>query len=487
MNKKKIYFFIISFFGGIFFETFFETLLIEFFFIIFLFLLYFFIIQFLKKSINKSIFLFFLILTGFFLGTLRQEVFQKSNIGEFENLIHKKIEQRVIIVDEPEIKNTKTKLIVEFENSNSRAILWTENFPTRNYGDLISISGFLKYPTNFKSATGKDFDYISYLKKDNIFYEIKPLKITFIKKDQGSFLKKHLFEIKSSFLSQIKKLIPYPESSLLGGVLLGAKEDMGKKLLEDFRKTGVIHIVVLSGYNLTLVADFFIKIFAFLGIAFSAIFGAISIVFFTIMTGASSTIVRASIMALIILFARSTGRTSETTLALFFAGFFMLLFNPMLLVFDPSFQLSFLATLGLLILSPKIEEKISFIPKRFFDFRGILAATLSTQIFVFPLLLYMMGEISIISPLVNILILIFIPFVMLLGLVAVLFSYINFYIGLAISFIAYLILYYNLFLVEFFANFSYAVFKSDFFSFWFMIFWYFLYLIIFLIWKKYKK
>jgi competence protein ComEC len=257
---------------------------------------------------------------------------------------------------------------------------------------------------------------------------------------------------------------------LLGGILLGAKEDMGKKLLDDFRKTGVIHIVVLSGYNLTLVAEFFIKIFAFLGIGLSAIFGAASIIFFTIMTGASSTIIRASIMALLILFARSTGRESETVRALFFAGFIMLIFNPMLLVFDPSFQLSFLATLGLLILSPKIEEKLKFIPKKFFDFRGILAATLSTQIFVFPLLLYMMGEISIISPLVNVLILVTIPFAMLLGLIAVLFSYVNFSFGLIISYVVYLILAYDLFLVNFFANFSFAVFESNIFNFWFMFF-----------------
>jgi competence protein ComEC len=70
------------------------------------------------------------------------------------------------------------------------------------------------------------------------------------------------------------------------------------------------------------------------------------------MTGASATIVRATVMALIVLFAKLLGRESEAIKALFVAGFLMLLVNPMLLLYDPSFQLSFLATLGLLLFSP---------------------------------------------------------------------------------------------------------------------------------------
>ncbi len=185
----------------------------------------------------------------------------------------------------------------------------------------------------------------------------------FVESGRGSLIKEYLFKIKKSFLNQIKKILPKEEASFLGGLLLGAKEDMGKKLLEDFRRTGVIHIVVLSGFNLTIVADFFMKIFMLLGLAGASFFSAISIIFFAIMTGASATIVRAAIMALLVILARVSGRTSVTIRALFLAGFIMLLFNPMLLVFDPSFQLSFLATLGLLQLSPKIEGWLTFLPR----------------------------------------------------------------------------------------------------------------------------
>ncbi len=334
----------------------------------------------------------------------------------------------------------------------------------------MEISGYLKKPKNFSSPdSGKEFDYISYLKKDKIFYEIKPIEVKYIKSGQGNIIKEYLFKAKHSFLGQIKKIIPGQEASLLGGLILGAKEDMGKELLDDFRKTGVIHIVVLSGYNLTLVADFFMKIFAFFGLAFSSLFGSVAIVLFALMTGASATIVRASVMALLVIFARATGRTSDTTRALFLAGALMLVFNPMLLVYDPSFQLSFLATFGLLLLAPKIEEKISFVPKGVFDFRGILAATLSTQVFVFPLILYMMGEISIISPVVNILILIFVPFVMFFGLVFVLISYFSLPVAMTIGYGVYLFLAYDLFLVNFFAKLPIAVLEVKSFSAWHML------------------
>ncbi len=168
---------------------------------------------------------------------------------------------------------------------------------------------------------------------------------------------------------------------------------------------------------------------------------------------------------------------------LFLVAFLMLLFNPMLLLYDPSFQLSFLATLGLLLLSPKIEDIIKFVPKTIFAFREILAATLATQVFVFPLLLYLMGEISIISPLVNILVLIFIPIVMLIGFLAIIFSYLSLLAGMLIGFVVYLILNYNLNLIQWFADFPYATFSYAF-SFWEMLILYFFYFVIFLIYKK---
>ena len=485
MINKIFYSFIISFLISIFFSSlnynfFYEILFLATttIFISFIYLIH-------KKYIPFFIKILIIISLAFLLGTFRYDFFEKNNKGEFDNLLHQKITQQFIINDIPEKKGYHTKLILKFKDANSQAISWVPNYPTYNYGDLIEIEGYLLKPKNFKNELGREFDYISYLKKEKIFYEIKTPNITFIESNHGNQIKEKLFNIKKIFLNKIKEQIPPPQSFLLGGILLGAKEDVGKELLDEFRKTGIIHIVVLSGYNLTLVADFFMKLFAFTGFTLSSIFGSMAIIFFAIMVGASATIIRASIMALLVIIAKITGRDSEIIKILFLTGFIMVLFNPMILVYDASFQLSFLATLGLLTLGKKMESYLKIIPKTF-ELRGILAATISTQIFVAPLLIYMMGEISIISPLVNILILILIPCTMFLGLLLILFSFISTTFSSLLAFLLFIILSYDLFITGFFAKIPISVLQLNF-KFWEIIFIYLSFIIIFFFYKKSQK
>ena len=175
--------------------------------------------------------------------------------------------------------------------------------------------------------------------------------------------------------------------------------------------------------------------------------GGGSIILFSIMTGAGATVVRASLMALLALLARATGRIYEITLALLFAGFAMLLYNPKILIFDPSFQLSFLATLGLIHLSPLLEKHLKFLPKTF-GLRDIVSATLATQILVLPLLLYMMGKFSIVSLPVNLLVLPFIPLTMLFGFLAGTTGFISTILSFPFAFIAHLFLWYELKVVK---------------------------------------
>ena len=168
------------------------------------------------------------------------------------------------------------------------------------------------------------------------------------------------------------------------------------------------------------------------------------------MTGASATIVRAAIMAILVLVARSTGRVYEVTVALLFAGFFMVLQNPKILRFDPSFQLSFLATLGLIFVAPRLQNYIGFLPEKG-GFRDNVAATLSAQLAVLPLLLHLTGNVSPFALPANILILMFIPATMLFGFMvwaAGIFSYI---LSLPFAWVAWLFLNYELGVAHFFS------------------------------------
>ncbi|MBI5817312.1 MAG: ComEC family competence protein [Candidatus Yonathbacteria bacterium] len=371
--------------------------------------------------------------------------------------IEKTISIRGIISDEPDLRSDHTNLTIdvteidiaqEKHSIKTRALVITDRYPSWNYGDEVFITGKLLLPKNFENGdTGRSFDYVSYLAKDGIFYQFIRPNISRAGEGKGNVVKQKLLLLKHAFLDRVSRVISEPESSLLGGLLVGAKQSLGKDLLDDFRTAGVIHIVVLSGYNLTIVAEAMMRFFSFAPRMIGLTLGGTSIVLFSIMTGAGATVVRASLMALLALLARATGRIYEITLALLFAGFVMLLYNPKILIFDPSFQLSFLATLGLINLSPLLEKHLKFLPKTF-GLRDIVSATLATQIFVLPLLLYMMGKFSIVSLPVNLLILPFIPLTMLFGFLAGAAGFISTILSFPFALIAHLFLWYELKVVE---------------------------------------
>lgn len=434
-------------------------------------------------------------LTLFFfgLGFLRCSFSDNSQDDQLlNNLVGQKIFISGVISDEADEREDHTKLVVEIDkvkisenwvslnNGKNNLLLTVQHYPQFIYGDEVLFSGILKRPENFLTENGREFNYIKYLAKDRIFYQMFYPEIELLSSHNGNFVKEQLFLFKNFFLKKVKKIIPEPEVSLLGGLLIGTKQSLGEKLQADFRKVGLIHIVVLSGYNVTIIAEFIMGTFSFFPKIIGVSLGAFSIILFAIMVGGSATIVRASLMALLVILAKVTGRVNDMTRALFLAGFFMVLHNPQIVVFDPSFQLSFVATLGLIFLSPKLNQFFTFVPKKFY-LRETISATLSTQIFVLPLLLYMMGELSLVAVFVNLLVLMFIPLTMLLGFLSGVFSFVSTWLALPFAYLTYFLLAYELKVVEFFAGLPLVSLKVNFFPVWLMLF---VYLIYFFIFKK---
>ena len=454
MRNNIFYAIVFGFTLGIFFRSFFEW---GYFFVaLFIFLaLIIFVSSFLFHNIKNIIVLISIFILTFGLGIFRFHVSDIKPPLYLEQQIGSSIELQGIIVDEPDQRESNTKLTVEIDKK-VRVLITTKTYPEFQYGDKIKFSGKFQKPSNFITDIGKEFDYINYLAKDKIYYQVFYPKIEFISEGRGNFIKRNLFALKHSFLGSISKLISDPEASLMGGLLLGTKQALGGELQDDFIKVGIIHIVVLSGYNVTIVAESLLRFFsAFLRRSVAISIGVISIILFAIITGAGATIVRASIMALLVLFARITGRTYDITRALFLAGFLMLIHNPWILVFDISFQLSFLATIGLIFLAPKIIKYIRFLPKTL-GLRDILSATIAVQLFLLPFILYKMGTLSIVSPIVNLLILPLIPLTMLFGFLAGIFNFITVVIATPFAWIAYIFLHYEISLSQAFANLSFA-------------------------------
>ncbi|NTV44657.1 MAG: ComEC/Rec2 family competence protein, partial [Candidatus Yonathbacteria bacterium] len=256
-----------------------------------------------------------------------------------------------------------------------------------------------------------------------------------------------VLDLKERFSGGLARILPEPESSLAGGLIVGTKQSLGAKLLPEFRAAGVIHLVVLSGYNITIVAEAANRALAFLPAIFSSAIGAIGILLFALMTGAGATVVRASIMALLVIFARRVGRPYAIGRALLLAGSLMILQNPFILVFDPSFQLSFLATFALVYVAPILEPHMTRFPERF-GLREIATTTIATQIFVLPFILYTMGDMSIVAVPVNMLILGVVPLTMLLGFVGGLIGMVSTSVGMIVGLPAYALLAYMLGIVD---------------------------------------
>jgi competence protein ComEC len=285
MFKHNLYLYLGSFIGGVAIRSFFNF---GFSFIILFFLLssFFLLDYFLRRY--RILLILSLVLIFFGLGLLRFDL-SDSDFLSLSNSIGKGVELEGVIVEEPKYGENSTTLI--FELNKEKILIITENFSPLVYGDTISVKGLLKKPENFISDNNKEFDYINYLAKDKIYYQMLFPKITFIDKSGGNFIKSKLFSLKNVLASKIENIIPSPEGEYLNGLLFGVKESLGKKLEKQFRDTGLIHVVVLSGYNVTLVAEAIMRSLSFLPIALKTSLGSLGIVFFAIMTGAGATTV----------------------------------------------------------------------------------------------------------------------------------------------------------------------------------------------------
>jgi competence protein ComEC len=359
----------------------------------------------------------------------------------------------------------------------------TKLYPRFHYGDTISFTGKLSVPFNFNGDTGRSFDYRNYLAKDDIFYEMKSAVVVLADSNADWSVTSILFQLKRGFVNNLNSALGEPHSALAAGLVVGEKAALGKDLLNDFRTVGLIHIVVLSGFNITIVADALRRMLSRLPRVWGIVVGAVGIALFGILVGGGATVVRSCFMAGVALSANLFRRDYSVIRALAFAACLMLIQNPMILLHDASFQLSFLATLGLILLASPIEKRLTFIPDKF-GMRGIVAATCSTQIFVSPFILWMMGQLSIIGVVVNILVLPFIPVTMLAVFLTGAGGFISPLVGQFFGWGAHLLLGYELFMVEHFARLPFAAVYLPAFSGWWVVGFYAVFLVGFVAVKR---
>lgn len=380
-----------------------------------------------------------------------------------EEKVGSKINVTGIVETVPDVRESVTYL--EIKTEEDKILVSVDKYAPVTYGDKVSVTGKLTKPESFETDLGRTFDYPGYLKAKGIEYRISFASVSVLEQDKGNPIIATLLRFKLAFMKRVEVAILEPAAGLGEGLLLGVKQALGEELEAAFRKTGIIHIVVLSGYNIMLVVLFVMYILGhFLARKPRVVVGIIAIVAFALLVGLSATVVRASIMAVLLLVVQATGRKYLALRGLMVAGTIMIINNPFLLVYDVGFQLSFLATLGLILISPHFEVLLDKVPN-FIGVRSFLVATISTQLAVLPLLLYQIGEFSVVSIIVNVLVLPMVPVAMLLTFITGLVAFVSPSIATVFSYPAYLSLTYISEVAWWFAKLPFAAYTIPLFSF----------------------
>jgi competence protein ComEC len=360
-----------------------------------------------------------------------------------------------LVVDEPDRRERSMRVVINVGNDTLLLIL--DRYDEVAYGDFVRVTGLLRVPEPFEGDYGRVFHYDGYLRVRGIGYTMSyPQTFVVMSSRNGNKFLHLLFDFKNTFITAINRTIPDPAAGLGIGLLLGVKQALGDNLEDSFRRTGLIHIVVLSGFNVMIVITAVMFLLGSVLPLYPRIgIGLIAIIAFALLVGLSATVVRATIMASLVLIAQFVGRKYDVVRALFVAGAIMVVVQPHILAFDIGFQLSFMATLGLILVAPQFETLMGYVPSQF-GVREFLLATIATQIAVLPLLIFHIGEVSIIAIVANVLVLPWVALAMALtfltGIIAL--AVPSLVLPLAMS--AYTVLWVMIFIVEWCASIPYA-------------------------------
>jgi competence protein ComEC len=217
----------------------------------------------------------------------------------------------------------------------------------------------------------------------------------------------------------LTRVLPEPEAGLAAGILIGLRDRVDRQVAADFTTAGVSHVVAISGWNIAIVAAAVAAFAGRLGRRRRAIVTAVAIVSYIVFAGASPSVLRAGAMAGVVLLARESGRSGRAAAALGWAAFLLLFAEPSL-VSDAGFQLSTLATAGLVAWATPLTERLDRLARGRLPrwLTENLAVSLAAQAATLPVILASFGRLALVSPVVNLLVVPLVAPAMAAGLVA---------------------------------------------------------------------
>ncbi len=292
--------------------------------------------------------------------------------------------------------------------------------PVYRYGDQIVFTGDLRAAQRADRPGG--FDYQEYLARRAIFSLCQPDQVRRIAQSKGDAFIGALLGFRERSRRVLVRSLPEPQAALAAGILLGLQSGISPAVADDFSITGTSHILVISGWNITIIAAALDGVATRARLSRGAAFWVTlsCIWLYTLFVGFTATVVRAAVMGTVVVVGKRLDREAHAWTTLLVACGVMTLANPQTL-WDMGFQLSALATASLFAFGKGTEALLLRTPLRRESVawaREALTATLAAQILALPLILYSFGNLSIVAPLANVAILPMVPQAMLFGAIA---------------------------------------------------------------------
>jgi len=364
---------------------------------------------------------------------LAQPRFDAGDLASYNDL-GRTVAVRGTVSADPDRRGTYTQLQLSVDELldeqgahpvRGRVVLNVPVYPAYAYGDRLEVTGRLETPPVLD-----EFDYREYLAGRGVYSLLRRAQVSLLEGRGGVGLLRLVYRVRQGLRAAVARTLPDPEAGLLTGILLGIGHTLPDELDEAFRAAGLSHIMVISGYNIGLVAVAVLlvtrrRLGIWLGLALSLA----GIALYTLFVGPSAPVLRATLMACLLAGARFAGRKSHALTTLAASSLIMTAINPHYL-WSVSYQLSFAATLGLVVVEPVLTRRLQARLARDGDLqqaahwsalaRDVLLVTLAAQLATLPVLWTQFGELSLVAPLANALVLPAQPAIMLLGAISTL-------------------------------------------------------------------
>lgn len=315
----------------------------------------------------------------------------------------------------------KVFLYVKQENEAVHLLSVTQDL---HYGDVIELAAQI---TDFDFPRNPNlFDYNTYYHRQgfigSIFTSQSNIKI--IQRHTGNwFIKKLIIPIRNYFFNTISQYLGGDEKALLIGILLGEKQEMSDKLRQTFADTGIAHILAVSGLHIAILIGILLLLLPTIRVRgfLQLVIIIVVIVLYLSIIGFKMSAVRAGLMALFVCLGLYIQRYYNPLNSVLVAAIIILLFSPQA-IFEISFQLSFMATLGIIMITPKLYNTIKKykIPKYITRYLLLpFLVSFSATISIAPIILYYFFQFPLLTVFANLLIIPLVSLAMPLGFLVI--------------------------------------------------------------------